>query len=85
MNRDEVMTAVVAAIREQTGNPTLEITDVTTADDVPGWDSLAHVRIVLSIGVKLGVRVSMDATYAAPNIGALTDLALAAVQAKGAA
>ena len=78
MDRAEVTDAVVAAIRDQTDNPDIDIDDLTTADDVPGWDSLAHVRIILDIGVRLKTRIAMSASYGAPNVGGLIDLAHAA-------
>lgn len=74
MNRAAVFGLVVDAIREETSSD-VEITEATTGSDVPGWDSLAHVRIVLSIGIKLDAEVPIDETYKAANVGALTDIA----------
>jgi acyl carrier protein len=33
-----------------------DIVDTTTADKVPGWDSLRHVRVILAVEQAYGVR-----------------------------
>ena len=35
-----------------------EITRTTTADSVPGWDSLSHLRIFVAIESEFGIRFS---------------------------
>jgi acyl carrier protein len=30
--------------------------DATTADQVPGWDSLSHVRIICAVEAEFGLR-----------------------------
>lgn len=68
MNDEEVLATVIDAIGQETGNSPSEITAEMTASDVPGWDSLAHIRILLEIGVKLGVSVDIEKTYRAATI-----------------
>ena len=33
-----------------------EITDDTVASQVPGWDSLSHMNVILNVEKKFGVR-----------------------------
>jgi acyl carrier protein len=51
-----------------------EITSATTADDVPGWDSLSHVRIILAIEAEYGVRFSTLEVLRMKKVGDLQDL-----------
>ncbi|MBU0506322.1 MAG: acyl carrier protein [bacterium] len=44
--------------RENFDNPTLEIEDEHNADSIPGWDSLAHVTLIVSIEEEFGVSFS---------------------------
>jgi len=80
MTRDEIFRLTVEAIHEETGSD-VPITAATTGSDVPGWDSLAHVRIVLSLGIKLNCEVPIDDTYQAANVGELADVAARAAGA----
>ena len=36
----------------------LSITDATTAADIDGWDSMAHVNLILAVEKQFGVRFS---------------------------
>jgi acyl carrier protein len=36
----------------------LELTDDTTADDIEEWDSLSHVRLIVAIERKYGIKFS---------------------------
>jgi acyl carrier protein len=49
----------------------LVLTDATTANDVPGWDSLAHVTFMYSVEEQFSVRFSDDEFAGFENIGAL--------------
>ena len=71
MNADEWMGHVKAAIAEETEVAEDSISPETTAADVPGWDSLAHVRIMLNIEARAGQPVDIDASYAAATVGEL--------------
>lgn len=74
MNADDWMTHATAAIAEETGAAADSITAETTAADVEGWDSLAHVRIMLNIEARAGQAVDIDASYAAASVGELVNI-----------
>lgn len=84
MSDVDVFETLVQVIREETGNPDIEIDEDTTAADVPGWDSLAHVRIVMNVEVSLGVPIVIEDTYVAANVGELVRILRKSVQASGA-
>ena len=48
--------------------------DSTTADTVPGWDSLSHARIITAIEESYGVRFKTLEIIRIKNIGGLQDL-----------
>lgn len=78
MTAEQVLDALKAAIADETGSPVPELSPENTAEDVPGWDSLAHVRIIMNLEARLGVQIDMDRTYRAETIGSLMALALPA-------
>jgi acyl carrier protein len=51
-----------------------EIGDDTTADRVPGWDSLTHVRILAAVEASFGVRFSTLEAIRIRNVGELQAL-----------
>jgi acyl carrier protein len=45
-----------------------------TADDIPEWDSLTHVRLLLTIQQKFGVKFSAAQASSLKNVGELVAL-----------
>lgn len=54
----------------------LVISEVTTARDVEGWDSLAHIRIMVSIEKVFGVRFTAAEISKLKDVGTLAELVL---------
>jgi len=48
----------------------------TTAESVPGWDSVLHVVLTLEIETEFGIQISPDEAANLPDTGALYDLIL---------
>jgi acyl carrier protein len=51
-----------------------ELTGTTTADSVPGWDSLSHLRIILALEAEYGVRFSTREILKLRQVGDLQEL-----------
>lgn len=71
MDSDAIWQALVEAVREETGNPDAVITTGMTADDIAGWDSLAHVRIVMNMEARTGAEIDISDTYKAATVDEL--------------
>jgi acyl carrier protein len=51
----------------------LVLTDATTARDVPTWDSVAHISLMVSIESEFGVRFTDDQLTSFRNVGELRE------------
>ncbi len=51
-----------------------ELEDATTADTVPGWDSLRHAQIIAAVEAEFGVRLKTLEVLRLKNIGELQAL-----------
>ena len=45
--------------REAFDSPALKISDDHDASSIPGWDSLAHVNLVISIEEEFGINLQL--------------------------
>ena len=54
----------------------VELTPTLTAKDVPEWDSLVHITLVLSVEKAFKVRFGVGEVEATRNVGDLADLIL---------
>jgi acyl carrier protein len=55
-------------------NDDVVITRDTIASDVDGWDSLAHIKLILAVERKFSVRFSAGEVVGIKNVGQLLDL-----------
>ncbi len=83
MDITEVWQAMQEAVREETSDPTVVLRPGMTADDVPGWDSLAHVRIVMNLEARIGADIEISDTYKAATVDDLCQIVLRAQAARG--
>jgi acyl carrier protein len=55
-------------------NSSLLISNNTSAKDIDGWDSLTHIRLIVSIEKKLNIRFSALEIYDLKNVGEMVEL-----------
>jgi acyl carrier protein len=70
MNHAEKLQAIV---RAAVGDPHLVIDRSTTATEVEGWDSLAHISIMFAVEEDFGVEFDAVERESFRNIGELLD------------
>lgn len=67
-----------AVLRDVFGDPDINLTETSTADDVDGWDSLAHLNIIIALEGRFKVRFSTAEISMlkeeGQNIGSLVNL-----------
>ncbi len=73
MTTDEIREQLTELLQDLLDRDDLAITRETTAKDVEGWDSLAHVRIVVAVEQKFGIRFTTTEMTDLPNVGAMID------------
>jgi acyl carrier protein len=66
----ELKTAILGALKLDDW----ELAESTVAAEVPGWDSLSHVNVVLAVEKQFGVRFSNVEVLRLTNVGELQRL-----------
>jgi acyl carrier protein len=57
----------------------LVLTPATTADDVDGWDSLNHIRLLLAVSKAFAIKLSAAEVGGLKNVGELVGVIKAKV------
>ena len=73
MEREEVRAALGEVFEQVFGRP-VAVRDALTAADVEGWDSLAHVTLMLAIERRFGVRFTGGEIASGETCGDLIEL-----------
>ena len=65
MSDDEILRLLTEIFRDIFDDPAIVLDVDTTADDIPGWDSLSQVTLATELSFRLGV------TFKTAEVGAL--------------
>jgi acyl carrier protein len=73
---NEIIAKLTPIFQEVLDDEALQISMQTTAQDVEGWDSLAHIRLVVSIEKLFLLRFSAQEVSCLENVGQMAELIL---------
>ena len=73
-SRADILAAITEIVRPILGRPDIVLTESTAARDVPEWDSLAHVTIMVRVEEKFAIRLRAAEIVRLSGVGALVDL-----------
>jgi len=74
MQTPEIYVRLTQIFHDLFDDPELILSPTLTARDVDGWDSLNHIRLVLSVQKAFGVRFSAAEIGRLANVGDLVQL-----------
>jgi acyl carrier protein len=65
LDQRPVMAELVNVFRTVFDDPEIVVTEATTAEDVPGWDSMTHIALIVEAECRFGI------TFAAAELDGL--------------
>lgn len=74
MDQPQIYTRLTSVFRDVLDEDDLVLTPETTAEDVDGWDSLSHIRLVLAVSKSFGVKFSASEIGGLKNVGEFVEL-----------
>jgi acyl carrier protein len=74
MEATEVYQKLAGIFRNVFDDESIEVRPELTADDVDEWDSLSHIRLVLTVERTFGVKFSASEIGKLKNVGEFVDL-----------
>ena len=71
---EEVYERLTSVFHDVFGDDEIVLTPTLTAKDVDGWDSLTHVRLMLTVERAFSIRLSAAEIGRLDNVGDLAEL-----------
>ena len=65
----DITSRLTTVFREVFDEDSIALTPQMTADDIDEWDSLSHIRLVLTVEKEFGVKFSAAEIGALKNVG----------------
>ncbi|MDX6502310.1 MAG: acyl carrier protein [Blastocatellia bacterium] len=81
MTRDDVFAQLQGVFRDVFDDEAIVLRPNTTAADIPGWDSLNQIKIIISCERALGVRLKPREINALENVDEMVDHLMATLRA----
>lgn len=70
----EIMNELQVIFRDVFDDENLILTPETNADMIEDWDSLSHIRLVMAIEKKFGIKFSYDELQNMKNVGGMSEI-----------
>ena len=74
MTREEVFVILTDVFRDVLDDDSITLRNETTADDVEGWDSLSHIRLIVAVEKRFNLRFPTSKVVSLRNVGEMADL-----------
>jgi acyl carrier protein len=74
MTRQDILKTVAETLADVLELDDVALTETTTANDVEGWDSINHVRLLIGLERHYGFEFASDEASGLKNVGVLIDL-----------
>jgi acyl carrier protein len=74
MDESQIYARLGEVFHDVFDDDSIKIGPELSAKDVDGWDSLTHIRLILTIEKSFGIRFRVGEVEATKNLGGLADL-----------
>ena len=74
MSDDLIYEKLTSVFHDVFEDDSIVLSPGTTARDIDGWDSLAHVRLMLTVERKFGIKFSASEIASLKNVGELASV-----------
>ena len=74
MRSEDIHSKLQTIFRDVFDDDTLVIARATHAGNIPGWDSLAQINLVVAIEKDFGIKLSLQDMATLNNVGDMMDL-----------
>ena len=74
MEKGEIVSRLTPIFRDVFDNDALVVSEGMTAADVPTWDSLSNINMIIAVEKAFGVKFSIKDVRNLKNVGELLEL-----------
>lgn len=76
MERKEILTQLNEIFEDIIDEGPVFLSDTSTSNDIDGWDSLAHIQLVVAIEKAYSIKFTSDEITTWENVGEMIDCIL---------
>lgn len=69
MNKSYIMEKLVRIFRENFDDDSIELSEASTWDDVEGWDSLEHIKLIVAMQDEFQLQFNIEEIESMKSVG----------------
>lgn len=69
MNREDILKEITEIVQDILGEDKIHLTEMSTAKDIEGWDSLAHISILEAVQSEYNVVFDLEEIIEMATVG----------------
>ena len=77
LDREKVVDRLNHVFRDIFDDDDIAVTDATVAADIDGWDSLAHITLILGVEREFRIKMTAAEVGSLKNVGQMIDVIVA--------
>lgn len=70
----DILSKIQEIFRDVLDDPNIQLTRGSSSSNIAGWDSLAHINLVLAIEQEFNTHLSLSELQGLKNVGDIVDL-----------
>ncbi len=74
MSRESIFEQLNEVFRDVFDDDSIVVTDQTVSSDIDGWDSFAHINLIVNVEQSFSIKFSMGEVSSMKNVGAMVDI-----------
>jgi acyl carrier protein len=74
VTRDSILATIATTLADVLDVSKVTLTEAMSADDVDGWDSIAHVKLIIALEGAFNIRFEADEIAAPETLGEMVSL-----------
>ena len=79
MDRNELYERLNDVFRDVFDDDTIEVDDLTTADDIDDWDSLEHINLIAAVEKEFGIKFRMGEVSTMKDVGEMVEIIMSRI------
>ena len=79
MSEEEIYERLNDVFRDVFDDDTIEVDDLTTADDIDDWDSLEHINLIATVEKEFGIKFRMGEVSTMKDVGEMVEIIMSRI------
>lgn len=79
MTEEEIYERLNEVFRDVFDDDTIEVDDLTTADDIDDWDSLEHINLIAAVEKEFGIKFRMGEVSGMQDVGEMVEIIMSRI------